>query len=90
MLFRSERHELTAAGALEELRGTLSMVLGPAAAGLLIAAIGLPSTYGIDIATFVVSLAALRLMRAVPPPADADRPSVAADRGCPRNPAHPS
>lgn len=71
-----ERHELTAAGALEELRGTLSSVLGPAAAGLLIATIGLPSTYGVDVATFVVSLAALRLMRAVPPPADANRPSL--------------
>lgn len=71
-----ERDELTAAGALEELRGTLSMVLGPAAAGLLIATIGLPSTYGVDVATFVVSLAALRLMRAVPPPVDADRPSL--------------
>ncbi len=71
-----EREELTAAGALEELRGTLGMVLGPAAAGLLIATIGLPSTYGVDVATFVLSLLALRLMRAVPPPADADRPSV--------------
>lgn len=71
-----ERDELTAAGALEELRGTLSMVLGPAAAGLLIATIGLPSTYGVDVATFIVSLGALRLMRAVPPPLDADRPSV--------------
>jgi MFS family permease len=71
-----ERNELTAAGALEELRGTLSMVLGPAAAGLLIATIGLPSTYGIDVVTFVLSLAALRLMRAVPPPVDADRPSL--------------
>ncbi len=71
-----EREELTAAGALEELRGTLGMVLGPAAAGLLIATIGLPSTYGVDVATFVLSLLALRLMRSVPPPADADRPSV--------------
>lgn len=71
-----ERDELIAANALEEVRSTLSSVLGPAAAGLLIATIGLPSTYGVDVATFVVSLAALRLMRAVPPPADADRPSV--------------
>jgi MFS family permease len=71
-----ERDELTSAGALEELRGTLGMVLGPAAAGVLIAGIGLPSTFGVDVATFVVSLAALRLMRAVPPPVDADRPSL--------------
>jgi MFS family permease len=71
-----DRDELTAAGALEELRGTLCMVLGPAAAGLLIATIGLSSTYGVDVATFIVSLYALRLMRAVPPPAGADAPSL--------------
>lgn len=71
-----EREELAAAGALSSLRSTFGMILGPAAAGLLIAGIGLPSTYGVDIATFVVSLLALRLMRAVPPPADAERPSL--------------
>lgn len=72
-----ERDELAAAGALGSLRGTFSQILGPAAAGLLIAIVGLPSTYGVDVATFVVSLIALRLMRAVPPPPDAERPSLA-------------
>src|SRR5690348_4450564 len=71
-----ERDELAAAGALTSLRGTLGMILGPAVAGLLIATVGLPSTYGVDVATFIVSLLALRLMRAVPPPPDADRPSL--------------
>ncbi len=71
-----DRDELIAAGALNTLRGTFGMILGPALAGVLIATTGLPSTYGIDVATFVVSLIALRLMRAVPPPPDAERPSL--------------
>src|SRR6185369_1687458 len=58
------------------LRSTFGMIMGPAVAGLLIASIGLPSTFGIDMATFIVSLLALRLMRAVPPPQDAERPSL--------------
>jgi MFS family permease len=71
-----DRDELASAGALNQLRSTFGMILGPAVAGLLIASIGLPSTYGIDMATFIVSLLALRLMRAVPPPPDAERPSL--------------
>jgi hypothetical protein len=47
------------------------MVLGPPVAGILIATVGLPLTYGVDVATFVVSAVALTLMRAVPPAADA-------------------
>src|SRR5205823_1760457 len=44
--------------------------------GILIAAFGLPLTYGVDTATFVVGLVCLWLMRAVPPPVDAERPSI--------------
>ncbi|HEX6796182.1 MAG TPA: MFS transporter [Ktedonobacterales bacterium] len=72
-----EHDELAAAGALISLRSTFAQILGPAVAGLLIATIGLPSTYGVDVLTFVVSLIALNLMRAVPPPPDAERPSLA-------------
>jgi MFS family permease len=68
--------ELTAAGALGGMRSTLGMILGPAAAGLLIAGFGLTSTYLVDVATFGASLVALALMRATPPPPDAERPSV--------------
>src|SRR5213082_998033 len=71
-----ERDELTAAGALGGLRGTLGQILGPALGGILIAAFGLPLTYGVDTATFVVGLVCLWLMRAVPPPVDAERPSI--------------
>ena len=62
---------LVAAAALDSLQGNLGMVLGPPVAGVLIATVGLPLTYGVDVATFVVSAVALTLMRAVPPAPDA-------------------
>src|SRR5439155_4063990 len=71
-----ERHELTAAGALMSLRSTVGMVVGPALGGVLIATAGLSTTYLLDVITFAVSLVPLRRMRAVPPPPDAERPSV--------------
>jgi MFS family permease len=60
--------ELVGAITLTKLRQSLGQIVGPALAGLIIAAVGLPSAYGIDVVTFVVSLVALWLMRAVPPP----------------------
>jgi len=74
------REQLASAGALEILGGSLAHVAGPALAGLLIAAAGLPITYGVDIATFAVSLFMLSLMRAVPPPLGAERPSLSSIR----------
>src|SRR5690348_107980 len=71
-----DRNELTAAAALGGLRGTLGQILGPALGGVSIAIVGLPATYGLNTATFVVGLACLLLMRAVPPPLDAERPSI--------------
>jgi len=71
-----ERDELMAAGALSTFRMTLGQIAGPALAGVLLATAGLPATYAVDTATFVVSLAALRMMRAVPPPPEAEPPSL--------------
>jgi len=71
-----ERDELPAASALSSFRMNVGMVVGPALGGVLIAVIGLPLTYVLDVATFLFSLAMLRMMRAVPPPADAARPSL--------------
>jgi len=71
-----DRDELPAAAALNSLRSTLGQILGPAIGGVLLAAFGLPVTYMVDVATFVVGLACLWLMRAVPPPVDAERPSL--------------
>ena len=70
------RDELTAAAALDSMRGEFGMIAGPAIGGILIATIGLPATYGIDIATYGASVVALALMRAVPPPPDAAPPSL--------------
>ena len=62
--------------ALEWVRGNVGMLAGPALGGVLIAAVGVTLTYGIDLATFLISLGFLSLMRASPPAADADRPSL--------------
>jgi MFS family permease len=71
-----DRDELTAASALDSLRGNVGMIAGPALGGVLIAVFGLPLTYGFDMLTFGASLFALSRMRAVPPPADAEPPSL--------------
>jgi len=68
--------EIVAAGALNGLRGTVGLLAGPALAGVLIALFGLPVAYAADVFSFVVSLVALALMRAVPPPLGAERPSL--------------
>jgi len=71
-----DKDELAAAAALGGVRGTLGMILGPALGGVLLAAFGLSVTYLVDVATFLVGLACLWLMRAVPPPVDAAKPSL--------------
>ena len=71
-----EKDELIAAGALTTLRMTVGMVAGPALGGILISSAGLPLTYGFDVVTFAGSLGALAMMRAVPPPPEAEPPSL--------------
>jgi MFS family permease len=70
------REDLVPAAALGSLRMTIGMIAGPAVGGILISAVGLSWTYGIDVATFGFSLLMLNRMRAVPPPPDAERPSI--------------
>ncbi len=71
-----EPGQIAAASALGSLRMNVAAVAGPAVAGLLIAAVPLPWVYAVDVATFAFSLVMIGLMRAVPPPPDADRPSL--------------
>lgn len=71
-----DKDELAATSALSSLEMTVAMVLGPGLAGLLIASTGLGATFAVDFMTFVVSLLLLSRMRAVPPPEDAERPSL--------------
>jgi MFS family permease len=65
------RSQIPAAAALTSAYTNLGALAGPAAGGVLIAAVGLPITYCIDAASFVVAIAALGAMRPVPPAADA-------------------
>jgi len=71
-----DRDELAAAGALNSLRGTFGMIVGPALGGIMIALLGLPVTYGVEILGFGFSLLMLWLMRAVPPPTGAEAVSA--------------
>src|SRR5690242_5293760 len=68
--------ELPAVMALQSLGMQVAQLGGPALAGVLIASIDLTWVYAIDLATFMVSLTCLTLVRSVPPPPDADRPSI--------------
>lgn len=68
--------QMSAAVALRTMSATVSMIGGPAVGGLLVVALGPAVNYSIDFLTFAASLAALWAMRAVPPPAGAERPSL--------------
>ncbi|GIH11499.1 MFS transporter [Rhizocola hellebori] len=67
---------MPAVGALNSLRWQVGLIGAPILAGLLLAGPGLPWVYGIDLLTFVVALACLVRLGAVPPPEKADRPSL--------------
>jgi MFS family permease len=68
--------QMTAVSALNSLRWQIAQIGGPTLAGVLIASIDLSWVYAFDLATYVVSLGCLALIRAVPPPEAADRPSL--------------
>lgn len=68
--------KMPAVAALNSLRWQIAQIGGPTIAGLLIASAGMGWVYAVDLATFLVSLACLAMLRAVPPPEAADRPSL--------------
>ncbi|MEU9040750.1 MULTISPECIES: MFS transporter [unclassified Kitasatospora] len=67
---------LVAAGSLLSLRWSVGGVVGPAAAGLLIATAGAPAAYLVDLGTFLLSLALLARVRPVPSERDAVKPQL--------------
>ncbi len=67
---------MAAAAALGSLRYTFAAIVGPAIGGALAASMGASVTYAIDLATFLVSLLCLLKMHTVPPPVNADQPSL--------------
>jgi MFS family permease len=68
--------QIAAASALEGIYGNLAAAAGPILAGVLIASVGLTTTYLIDVGTFAASLAALWLLPPLPPAEGAARASV--------------
>ncbi|MFM9135680.1 MAG: MFS transporter [bacterium] len=58
--------ELSAAGALNSLRGNLSAIAGPAVGGLVLAAAGPAAAYGLDALSFVASIAILWRLSPIP------------------------
>jgi MFS family permease len=62
-----DREELPAVSALTGLRGTTAAIAGPALAGVLIAAFGLPFTFAADAMTYAISLLCLVAIRSMPP-----------------------
>ncbi|GAA4596398.1 MFS family permease [Actinoplanes octamycinicus] len=68
--------ELPAAMALQSLSRQFSQLIGPSLAGILIATLDLAWVYTFDLLTFAVSLVLLTMVKAVPPPPAADRPSL--------------
>jgi len=67
---------IPAANALNSLRMNIAALAGPAAAGVLLASVGVGWAYAIDLLSFVVSLVCLARLRPVPPPPAPDRPSL--------------
>jgi MFS family permease len=68
--------DLPATMALRGLGMQVAQLGGPALAGILIASVDLSLVYAFDLATFAFSVTCLTLVKAVPPPPDADRPSL--------------
>jgi MFS family permease len=74
------RERLAAAVALNQLNFQIASVVGPTIAGLLIATVGLPAAYLVDVASFAASFVALFRIPALPPLAEAMRPGLTAIR----------
>jgi MFS family permease len=70
------REQLVPAAALNSFRLTAGAIAGPALGGVLISGFGIAATFAVDVITFAVSLTALSLMKAVPPPPEAAPPSI--------------
>ena len=68
--------QIAAANALEGVYSNFGAVAGPAVGGILVAAIGLPLTYVLDVGTFAASLWSVWRLPALPPAEDADRPGL--------------
>lgn len=70
------REKLSSAFALNQSLNQVGHIVGPAVAGVVIAAVGVSAAFWIDVVTFLVSVAVVSRMRPMPPAADAPRPGL--------------
>lgn len=68
--------DLPSVAALGSLRYSVSAIIGPAVAGVLIAGIGLAATYAVDVVSFLLSLLLLARIRSMPAAPGAQAPSL--------------
>ena len=66
---------MSAVSALNSIRFNVGLIFSPILAGLIASGFGAKIAYAIDLLTFAASLAAVWLIRAVPPAIDADSPN---------------
>src|SRR5438874_7508243 len=67
---------MSAVMALNSIRYSVGAIVSPAVAGIIATQLSSSVAYLIDLVTFGATLTAVFLVRAVPPPANAERPSV--------------
>jgi MFS family permease len=72
-----DHQDMAAASALMSLRWQAGVIVGPAIGGVLISTYSVAVGYVADIATFVISLILLSMMRNIPPSKEAEKPSLA-------------
>ncbi|MDM7923757.1 MAG: MFS transporter [Pyrinomonadaceae bacterium] len=71
---------MTAVMALNSIRWSLGAIISPALAGIIAVKLGPTVAYALDLVTFVGTIAALYMVRAVASPENAERPSLRAIR----------
>jgi MFS family permease len=67
---------MSAVMALNSIRFSTGMIIGPAVAGIIATQLSPTVAYSIDLVTFAASLIAVFMIRFVPPPENAERPSL--------------
>ena len=72
-----DHEDMTAAGALMSLRWQVGVIIGPTIGGIIISTFSVAVGYAADIATFIISLILLAMMRNIPPSKEAEKPSLA-------------
>lgn len=70
--------DLPSASALMSLRGQVGVILGPTIGGIIFSTFSISVGYGLDIATYLISLLFLARVGAVAPSQSAEKPSLAA------------